>query len=256
MKKILMILMLVLSLQSMSSQELYNSGYLTIGKTFVYKNWNDFLGIEPFYSAHTFVGLDHTFHLGRALTVRQYIDPQTGQNTEAYYYEDDGTVYNVSFNGTPSPLMNFNVTKGQLLPRYQNGIFDTVYAWAKVKDVRIEHIEGMVRKVIELVDLDVDDEGVEYGGIWIEGIGSPNGYYLTLFPTNGYINQSYLYKVFDGGVCIFSYDDYFGTDHVEELPAKRKENTDATYDLNGRKIQTPQKGEIYVRDGKKFMVTE
>ncbi|MBQ6210548.1 MAG: hypothetical protein IJK42_12385 [Prevotella sp.] len=88
---------------------------------------------------------------------------------------------------------------------------------------------------------------------WIEGIGSSNTptYYSDWYvigPRHT-VQQCYL-----DGECVFTYDDFFAKPVSSiSIPASPESASNAVFDLQGRRVQVPQRGGLYIKDGKKFI---
>lgn len=139
----------------------------------------------------------------------------------------------------------------------------------RLKVVCVDTIEvgGIYRKRIAFtsewyIDFFKDSYGNEYNGkdphywnvCWVEGIGSNNK------PTN-YTDwfvegpRHTVQQCYFNDECIFTYDDFF-TKSVSGItnPISLPSGKDAfIYDLQGRKVTTPQKNGLYIKNGKKFI---
>ena len=93
--------------------------------------------------------------------------------------------------------------------------------------------------------------------VWIEGVGPLDSReMMSLDPSDRYSLE------FD--LCIFSDDTYVDREAYIQLPAASIEGVEADgatddakiYDLEGRRVEHPVEGHIYIRDGKKFVWKE
>lgn len=96
--------------------------------------------------------------------------------------------------------------------------------------------------------------------VWIEGIGAlgDSDFLVSrLMPTSSrsisWGNYLGLLEVYDGDKLIFSHDNWVtmtGIDRVEVEPDD--ETYGPVYDLQGSRVENPQPGHIYIRNGSKF----
>lgn len=113
----------------------------------------------------------------------------------------------------------------------------------------------------------VEEDSVEVGGqiyrrlscgnfYWVEGVGpntdcwACNTYIITMMQTHEML------ECYDNGKLIFSKADftkeaYKNSDNGVESIEVKQDAKGKTYDLSGRRINTPRKGEVYIQDGVK-----
>lgn len=88
---------------------------------------------------------------------------------------------------------------------------------------------------------------------WIEGIGSPDLYFLTMrpVPTCGPIPTTKMVECYKGDKLIFTKDEFRKVSGI--VTPIIEEKCFPIYDIHGRKITNPQPGNIYIRNGKIFL---
>ena len=90
--------------------------------------------------------------------------------------------------------------------------------------------------------------------VWVEGVGANVDifYSLIALPTNGY-SGTYMIECRDNGKLIYSKDDFVkGWDaNGISLPTVKKADGSAVYSISGSRLSAPQKGEVYIQNGKK-----
>ncbi|MBQ6063610.1 MAG: hypothetical protein IJK87_08270 [Prevotella sp.] len=88
---------------------------------------------------------------------------------------------------------------------------------------------------------------------WIEGIGSSNT--PTYYSDWEVIGPRHtMQQCYFNDECIFTYDDFFAKP-VSSIsnPVSSISVSNAVYDLQGRRVQTPQRGGLYIKDGRKLI---
>ena len=93
----------------------------------------------------------------------------------------------------------------------------------------------------------------QWANCWVEGIGGIYG------PTDTYGwyiigSRTMMQHCYVNGECVFTYDDFFaksvsGISNPISLPSCK----DTIYDLQGRRVTTPQKKGLYIKNGNKFV---
>ena len=156
-------------------------------------------------------------------------------------YEKDGKFYgHYTWGNKFMLLMDFNMKKG-------DKVYDGQY---EVKDVDYVEIGGQKRRRIVIMKGGLDIN------CWIEGIGASDDCFWIEpdeRPTGNYY-YAVMIGCYDNGKLIFTRDDMV---HIEPLPSaieQVKAETAAdgrAYDIAGRRITSPQKGEIYIKNGEK-----
>ena len=157
-------------------------------------------------------------------------------------YESNGRVYRIDDNGESHLVMDMSLRKGD--------VFNDINVVLKEDYVVIK---GIRRKLL-MIDSGVDHINSEYIYYMIEGVGLSNDEFVSmgLIDENTYFHR--LLACYDNGQCIFSAADLDneGTNGLTypkaALPAEN-----SIYDLQGRTRRTIMKGEIFIRDGGKYI---
>ncbi len=146
------------------------------------------------------------------------------------------------------PLMDFFLEQGDVVCPEGEG---AVLPIGKVVSVFTETVCGIDRRYQEIRD---EDTGRTF--VWVRGIGAQyTDEYLTRFPEAD-CGKSFgsMLECYEDGVCVFKAEDFTrGQDSVEGVYDYATGMTDAIYDLMGRRVDSPQPGTVYVRDGRKFV---
>lgn len=167
-----------------------------------------------------------------------------------YAYEEDGKVY-LYYEGETG----YGYVDGcfMLLYDFDWQVGDSISWDNNVVSVDYMTIEGVSRKVLTL-GYEGYTQGYEY---LIEGIGA-TGWddlfsLLHLIPAGNYLGSE-LISCHKDGVCLFSRERFYaqikGTDGIGKASAEAA-GDGGIYDLYGRPVSAPVKGQIYIRDGKK-----
>ena len=93
----------------------------------------------------------------------------------------------------------------------------------------------------------------QWANCWVEGIGGIYG----LTDTYGWYiigSRTIMQQCFVNNECVFTYDDFF-TKPVSNISAITNiiDKSHEIYDLQGRKVTTPQRNRLYIKNGKKFV---
>lgn len=94
----------------------------------------------------------------------------------------------------------------------------------------------------------------DFAGYWVEGIGSSCDD-ATLTPKeSSWGETSYMYECYDNGELIFKMSDFTPSVSTDINAIDTDRNTDGKiYDVNGTRVETLEKGRIYIQNGKKFV---
>ena len=154
-------------------------------------------------------------------------------------YETDGKVYKVTDNDF-TLLFDIGLQKG-----------DYIDNLAQVVAENITTINGMRRKVI-VIDSMVDHSGGECYYHIIEGIGVSKDEFIPNFKLGNDDEFCALVSCTDDGFVI---SEEYLRDILTGIksPTFTNRKDDAYYDLNGIKILIPQKGYLYICNGKKIV---
>lgn len=175
------------------------------------------------------------------------------RNAEVFYgYENNGVVY-VATEAEKifRPMLDFNVLPGYKLGlnRLSGGEITFDEDAATVVDVDHKVIAETLRKVIT-VDF---GSGAPGETAWIEEIGATHPdrmLYQYDAPADG---SCILYECWQGDRLIFNYNDYSGGAGVKTMNPDMQVGGLPLYDVMGRKVSNPRKGDIYIQGGKKII---
>lgn len=176
-----------------------------------------------------------------------------GDNYYAAIYESDGKVFQIpNGSGSSSMLYDFNIKVGDSIHRDNGGV-------VIVSSIDSVWCDGVVQPVRAYTLKYVGEDGEEYcQGRWAEGVGALDS---DLFQPLGFLmvgNYSlFNYCTQDGEYVFYTYKDGYeeyirmlGVNHMTLFP-QQEEST--IYDLQGRRVLTPQRGGLYIRGGRKFV---
>lgn len=155
-----------------------------------------------------------------------------------YFREVDGVVSQYYEDRAEfMPVVRFDVAAGDSLKMVDFEGWEHKDIYLKITDVRTVTIRGVDRMVIT----------TEYGETWIEGIGSLNGSGLTLYPEHGVSRR--LMECRQHGEIIYKDGDLDAAGIV--VPTRLSDSN--VYDLNGRRVVAPAKGQILIQNGRKVL---
>lgn len=161
-------------------------------------------------------------------------------------YEENGKLYAYMYdcvepeNGErPMPILDFTMHTGD------KNIHD-----CEVTDEDYAYVDGQKVRRIKFGTVKICD----MEPVWVEGVGSNVDFFCSLvdYPTNGY-SGTYMIECRDNGKLIYSKDDFlngWGVNGIS-LPMVTKADNSAIYSVSGSRIAEPQKGEVYIQNGKK-----
>ena len=157
-------------------------------------------------------------------------------------YEDDEKIYRVNEDGTDYFLFDFGLKKGNEINA------------GYVLDEDVIIVNGQSRKRL-MIDSGIDGLTSE-SDYWIyylvEGIGVSKDEFIKLEITTG-DEYCCLLSCFENNVCVFTKEDFTQTPTgIVPVNMIRQQNT-SLYNIQGKKITSPQIGEIYINDGKKYL---
>lgn len=173
----------------------------------------------------------------------EYINPSDPSYNTIHlpFFEKDGCLY--SFIDGISKLLDFNLDVGDEAAEAGRVIKkDTIFIKGKnYKRLTFEKCFGENNLPV----------------IWVEGIGYNIDRYMTYVqrPINYPIN-TYILACYENGECIFEWDDFFAesiSTGISNTEADSKQPQQKMYDLTGKTLKTPRKGEVYIKDGKKYV---
>lgn len=154
-------------------------------------------------------------------------------------YEDGGKVYKVK-DDVFTLLFDIGLQKG-----------DYIDNLAQVVAENITTINGMRRRVI-VIDSMVDHSGGECYYLIIEGVGVSKDEFIPNFNLGNNNEFCTLVSCTDKGTII-SEESLRNIETGIKSPTFTNRKDDAYYDLNGIKILIPQKGYLYICNGKKIV---
>lgn len=165
--------------------------------------------------------------------------------------EENGRIYECYWDGVPEqPIFNYSLQTGDV---FNDFVDDNTKM--QVKLVREVVINGKSHRCLDMWAYDegheVIDGLVDY---WIEGIGCMGGPH---FPFWWSASQLLLLSCYDGEECLFSYEDIHKmqtANIIAELKTNENNGDSLFYDLQGRRMTTPQRNGLYIKNGKKFVV--
>lgn len=170
-------------------------------------------------------------------------DSENSLNVQKIYeysvFEEDSKVFEMNTTEEPWLRLNCDLHVG-----------DKVAPLLKVVSVDSIEVNGIQRKRITLICSEScrDDN---YQGYIVEGIGISTSKYYGEYLTSFYAE---LVSVYDNGKCIFTKDDFYKSSTcINRLSIGTKDNF-SLYDLSGRRVLVPQKGNIYVKGSKKVIL--
>ena len=155
-------------------------------------------------------------------------------------YEDGGKVYKVKDN-VFTLLFDIGLQKG-----------DNIENLALVVAESETVINGIRRRII-VVDSMVDHFGEEYYYLIIEGVGVSKDEFIPNFNLGNNDDFCTLVSCTDKGTIIISEESLRNIETGIKSPTFTNRKNDAYYDLNGIKILIPQKGYLYICNGKKIV---
>ena len=259
MKKLLFLILLSATAVSSKAQDGGYKPMLTDGKMWVFNHENIIYG-DRIYT-ETVCGDTVVNGLTCKKIHHKYIEPYYKNISEYYYalYEDvdNGKVYEVN-NNYEQPLRlryDFNLPIGSNVPVDPYSIEPTDNYAYKLQVIDSISVKGRTYKrlTFRLGDADWGDEYY-----WVEGIGS-NSYFFTMYPyplpTDGTTGNNML-RCYDGDELIFEAKDFKAeaiSTGISTVTSTDKAATGKTYDLGGRAISKPRTGDVYIKDGKKYI---
>ena len=149
--------------------------------------------------------------------------------------EEEGKVYSFYEGGGRKLLMDFNMHTG-----------DTYGGCAVMSEDSIV-VRGIKRRRLKI-------RKKEFAGYWVEGIGSSCGDAELTLPESSWGATWFMYECYDNGELIFTMKDFDAPTVTGINTVTTGENADnLLYDINGMRVETPEKGKMYIRNGKKFV---
>lgn len=155
-------------------------------------------------------------------------------------YEEDGRLYTFeedyygSYNFVPVLICDMNLAVGDSAWKGHVAKVDTI------------EVRGVTRRRIT-----IDQWGQKE--IWVEGIGSSTDDWPTYRAVH--CAYSYIRECYDNGELVFTEDDFFADPVTNGIttPSMPYSKDNRVFDLQGRRVEKPLAGGIYVRHGRKFV---
>ena len=161
------------------------------------------------------------------------------------YFEKDGCLYGFfgcDRDNKAAVLLNFNVKVGDwsIDARHVTKIDTIQVKGRKYKRITFERCFG----------------DAQLPAVWVEGIGYNFDCYMecTIRPTMKM--RTCIIACYENGECIFEWDDFFAESisvGISNTETDGKQPQQKMYDLTGKTLKTPRKGEVYIKDGKKYV---
>ena len=174
----------------------------------------------------------------------------------SFVREEGNRVY-VWTNGMERTMYDFNLKVGDTFQG--NELVVVKVDSIKVRDITRKRIGFMSSWYFEVYKGEYGEELDEknpknWDVCWIEGIGSSN---TPTYYSDWYVigPRHTMQQCYFKDECIFTYDDFF-TKPVSGIsnPVSLSSGKDAIiYDLQGRRVTTPQKNGLYIKNGRKFI---
>lgn len=164
--------------------------------------------------------------------------------SSSIFAEQDGVLY--AYSADPQgnmrfyPWIDMNLCNGETI-NYLSYDDDLTYSGGVVYNDEIIVVNGIERKKITL----------QPGSVWVEGIGSNNSDYLTIYPVPvslGYVASRFIGCYLDDE-CIFTAEDFNTSAGIESVENDRFDD-ETVFDLQGRRVEKPLRGHIYIRGGR------
>lgn len=180
--------------------------------------------------------------------------------TELFFcgYDEQGKVYRIDIGSdTPRLIYDFTLQPGDATPllAYKDDDYDITMNVSRIDTVEVN---GQYFKRIHFVRkgdcVEVEDFLEEK---WVEGIGNDNGLFTPYCVPASMpyaFNIEFKYCEDRDGNELFSVYDFTKNAVMDVSPVARAIVPDGTvYDIQGRRVQAPQRGGLYVKGGKKFI---
>lgn len=259
MKHIVLLILLIVFPSLCQAQKCYASiPFVSEGKSWDIHRWvyeNSF-----YYNDHYFLSGDTLLNDKKCMKLYMTTDQENfpsaiyPQHEVGFYrgslYEEDGKVYMVSSsNNSVALLYDISLVAGS-----EGKVNGTT---VKVQSVDTLFLAGCYRKVM-IVRTWVSN-GNYFDEPWVEGIGGPNPFNpVSQGKTGGRVD---FVGYAENGQTLFSSEDFEALqalakdpDAIYGVKSLREDKSQAIYDLQGRRVVNPQRGGLYIRDGRKFIL--
>jgi|GEM_PF-1467178 len=133
---------------------------------------------------------------------------------------------------------------------------DKAFRWDDDREVIREDVISVKGHTYKRLTINTKDKSGE-DIYWVESIGASNDFFITMIekPT-GYSLYKNMVSCYDkNGVCLFEREDFStaGAAGVAVVESGTKHSSSKIYDLTGKRVDNPRKGEIYIKDGVKYV---
>ena len=183
---------------------------------------------------------------------------------EAALFEKDKKVYQMHSTGL-GLLYDFNIPVGDTIYRYNSKSKEYV-GFMKVVGKEKNYYRGNPQSYIVMYDIEpfnnpYNSTSEDRYGYWIEGVGTLKepldnytGYLLggNIRLSNCVVNGDTIYSYTDN----FKYEEALSKKYatgISTVKAGAKARAESWYDLQGRPVTRPEKGRIYIHDGRKIV---
>ncbi|MBP3535170.1 MAG: hypothetical protein J6J53_04050 [Muribaculaceae bacterium] len=176
----------------------------------------------------------------------------------SYFYKFDERLEIPDRTGQFIPEVDFKVKEGEMVPAWdpsgrETGEIVKLDNWGyTVESVDVIEVKGIKRRRITFGNISPELTK----GYWVEGIGANYTEMFILWPfcTCGYRDYYKIKECYKDGECIFTEADFHAPALTElrEIEASDKAADGALYDLSGRRVDHPRRGQIYVSNGRKL----
>ena len=172
----------------------------------------------------------------------------------SYFYKFDKRLEIPDRTGQFIPEAYFNLKKGDKVPAWDSSSWEIVMAdWGiTVENVDTIEVKGIKRRRITFGKVPLLNDNA----YWVEGIGSNYArmFIFGIVCSCGYTDYYKMTECCLNGECIFTEADFHAPALTElrEIEASDKAADGMLYDLSGRRVDHPRRGQIYVSNGRKF----
>ena len=154
------------------------------------------------------------------------------------------------------PILDFGMGVGDRAWAFHYDDLEPVDEQYGIPVIKVDTINVKGNKYRRLTFEGYGEEGSD-NVFWVEGIGASQNIYLLLFPVptcTECVLYEYVVSVYDNEKCIFERNDFFGpSSDLNSVTNNALEKSERVYDITGKQINEPRKGEIYIRNGKKTL---
>ena len=233
---LLFVVNIVMSLPLVAQEDYSYVPLLTEGKSWLWVSQNDHFPTRTYYFKVEVVG--DTVVDGRVgKRMRQWYPYET--DIDEYFFaafEEDKRIYYLYENsGEIVLLLDFNLKKGDTSDGWDSETGEKYEDYLTVENEEIIDTPAGKRRKLKL----------NYGSYWVEGIGSNNSDWITVFPMP-IGNYLLMLECYEDGKCIFTQSDFGGTNGIDEIKDGGTSRPDYLIDIMGRRVTNPRKGNIYI----------